>query len=776
MRTARMLRHFSKSLLPMDFERFVQSAERIAGMMVQYSRTATQNWKPDMALRTLFIACLLCSLGCGGGSSDSDTSDAAASSEPAESSDSSPASGMMDEHGSSGDPAAMAAPDPGAMDEHGMSSDPAQMASLDSGMMNEHGVAGGTASTDAAMMAEYENYTNDGSGEMRPGGQVPRKPARPEKIEDWTPEHVADAIRETDVKVIPAIEAFANKTKAQARGVDQLKTWLTALSEKPEAKAGQNSGYDSGESLSEETVMENYNSESGYGESSFGQSRGASKKEKITNALLEAFATNATKPAYETLASILSGQLTVGEDKNKAMEMAFVKLMKNVSDPNNPAEDQLLKAMTSLELDGAPPAKEKDEKPADSLQKSVKELHLGFAITAMNGLIGAKGQPSRGKQNNSSGYSSGEMSGYPGGSSNGTPENGQPQNGSTPEAKPIQVAPIDLKPEEAPATLSYLWSDEMVAYAVSQLTKYPESTEAFVFASAIPVPAARDAVRKAINDHRLEPPQKWLHESVIASQLADPAIHLLIKEFPREARPGGNQGGGENGLTTSSQRPGQNRNKKDEDPDALRRKEVSYGWMDASEQTLVSLMQRMYEGSLRPEAKPFDPSGIPFSLHKGAEVTASLQFILPDPKQPSSELSKAQQTIVNYVRIESETMNQKTVLHYRNSMRDKQVVTILGNNGMWLDGPVKPNRKNGTLRSVDILLSKGGARPSIDLRKQNNAGGGNSSVMSGAEVYASEGNYGTNGASGGTPVIEILTVEIPPAVVEEEAEKVTATN
>ena len=128
------------------------------------------------------------------------------------------------------------------------------------------------------------------------------------------------------------------------------------------------------------------------------------------------------------------------------------------------------------------------------------------------------------------------------------------------------------------------------------------------------------------------------------------------------------------------------------------------------------------------------------------------------------------------MRIESETMNQKTVLHYRNSMRDKQVVTILGNNGMWLDGPVKPNRKNGTLRSVDILLSKGGARPSIDLRKQNNAGGGNSSVMSGAEVYASEGNYGTNGASGGTPVIEILTVEIPPAVVEEEAEKVTATN
>lgn len=706
-----------------------------------------------MALRTLFLACLLCSLGCGGGNSDSDSSPAAASSEPTESSDSSPESEMMDEHGMGEETAAMEPEEAGMMNEHGMTE---EMASLDSEMMNEHGVA-------------EEMMTSD--GEMGPGGQAPRKPPRPEKIEDWTPEHVAAAIRETDVKVIPAIEAYANKTKAQARGVDQLKLWLTALSEKPEVNVGQDGGNYTEESIYDDAAMENASLEDGYGDSGYNQSRGPSKKGQITDALLAAFATNATKPAYETLASILSGQLTVGEDKNKAMEMAFITLMKNVSDPNNPAEDQLLKAMTSVELDGAPPSKKKDEKSADSLQKSVKELHLGFAIAAMNGLIGAKGQPSKGNQNSSNGYDSSEMSEY----SSDAPQSGQPQQGSAPEAKPIHVAPIDLKPEEAPATLSYLWSDEMVAYAVSQLNKYPESTEAFVFASAIPVPAARDAVRKTINDHRLEPPQKWLHETVIASQLTDPAIHLLIKEFPREARPGGNQGGGEYGANSSSQRPGGNRSKKDEDPSALRRKEASYGWMEASEQSLVSLMQRMYEGSLRPEAKPFDPSGIPFSLHKGAEVTASLQFILPDPDQPSAELGKAQQTIVNYVRIESEIMNNRTVLHYRNSMRDKQVVSILGNNGMWLDGPVKPNRKNGTLRSVDILLSKGGARPSINLTERNNAGGENSFGTSDTEAYAGEGNYGTNGGSG-TPVIEILTVEIPPAVVEEEAEKVTATN
>src|SRR5690606_6887033 len=160
-----------------------------------------------------------------------------------------------------------------------------------------------------------------------------------------------------------AIEHFADKTKGQATGVDQLKTWLTALSEKPVQNAGQSNGNNSEESIYTDPGMEGYESSGGYN-----QSRGPSKKEQITHALLDAFATNSTKPAYEVLASILAGVLKVGEDNTKSMELAFVTLMKNVSDPNNPAEALLLKAMTSVELDSAPPKTEKEEQSADSLK------------------------------------------------------------------------------------------------------------------------------------------------------------------------------------------------------------------------------------------------------------------------------------------------------------------------------------------------------------------------------------------------------------------------
>ena len=94
---------------------------------------------------------------------------------------------------------------------------------------------------------------------------------------------------------------------------------------------------------------------------------------------------------------------------------------------------------------------------------------------------------------------------------------------------------------------------------------------------------------------------------------------------------------------------------------------------------------------------------------------------------------------------------------------------------MWLDGPVKPYRKNNTIRSVDVLLSKGNARPTFEERK------GPPRQMSNEETYAGEVEYGASGGYGGGPggqnfVVEILTVEVPPEVTEEEEEKVTAIN
>jgi len=140
-----------------------------------------------------------------------------------------------------------------------------------------------------------------------------------------------------------------------------------------------------------------------------GGGQGGGAKQKIAQALLDALATNGTRNAYLVVGNILKGDVDLGVDKMKTMELAMSTLIKNVGDPNNPGRSLLWLALTQ---GGQTPPPAKDEKgsgkPIVSLQQRAKELHLGFAIASMNGLIGASGPPP--KQNaNSFGSMGGSM-------------------------------------------------------------------------------------------------------------------------------------------------------------------------------------------------------------------------------------------------------------------------------------------------------------------------------------------------------------------------------
>lgn len=660
------------------------------------------------------------------------------------------------------------------------SSDGSDSSGSDSSGGNSSGgdSSGGETLADSDDESMLSAMTEEGSGLSSGFPQTPRKPPRPDKLTDWTPEHVADAIIESDAKAVSAVEAFAVKTKGNAGAVEQLKAWVDVFSKKPGGAVGTTGGDFASSGSSEEGMVMEEDPAAAFG----GGSGAPDFNRKMTESLLTALSTNGTREAYTTLASVVTGQVDFGGTQEKAIETAVVTLLTNVANPNNPSGDLLFKAIQSVQLDGINAPPEKGEPGNVSLDNRAKELHLGFAIAAMNGLMGVKLAP--GKPNSNNGFggfgSSGlggeefgmeamnlEPGGVPDGFGN---ENALPKPAHA--ALPVRVAPIALNRAEAEAVLTYFWSKEMLDYATAQLIAHPDSAEAFIFASAFPTAETRTAVQGALTAHQFRTPQAWLHASVLSGQLADPALHLLIKSLPREQRETvGSPGGGE-GSGGGSRVNRKSTKEKDADPEALARKEARYGWMDASEKSLVSLLERMYQGSMNLGSKPFEQSELTIPVHKGGDVTASLRFALPDPESKISELSAAQMTRVNYVRIESNEMNSRTVQHYRNALRDKEVVTILNGNGMWLDGTIKPNRKDDTLRSVDILLSKSGARPSLKPGRTGSPAFGGSSE--GEFGLSDEGNGG--GGGGGSFVVEILVVEAPPLATAAEATEVSATD
>lgn len=676
--------------------------------------------------------------------------------------------------GSDSAPPAAASNDVQESDTEAMDAAAEEMAMPEEPMTAEaEGGAETPISDEEAMQAEMELAMAEGEAAMlAEGGAIPvanRKPPRPQNLSEWTPEHVTDAIMESDGKVFEVIASFAEKNKGKAAAVDQLKTWIAAIGQKPASNAAPSAGGSSSEEGERYLAEENAGGEAMatteemYAGSGGGQ-RAPDFKDKLAETFIRALATVGTRDAFTSIGNVVSGQLSFGGNQGKAMEVAVATLMMNVANPNNPAGGVLMTAMKSVQLDDNNPPPSKDQNPLVGLQQQAKQLHLGFAIAAMNGVIGARGEPGKpGRQPGGfegGSFGGGEMAAMEAGTA---PPPAGPQGGKGP-AKPVPVAPISLSQPEALAVLPYLWSKEMVDYAVKQLDQHPDSAEAFVFASAFPTREARVAVQNALTSHQFRPPQDWLHDSVFKNMATDPAIHLLVKQQPRELPP--NASGGPSGGEARS--PRRNDRDKDEDPEARARKEARFAWMKASEDTFLSLMDRMYQGSLLPDAKPYEPADLMFELHRGAEVTNSLKFELPAVESPVDELKATHKTIVNYVRIESDQMNQRTVQHYRNTLVNKDVVSILGNNGMWLDGAVKPNRRDNTIRSVDILLSKGGARPTFKpaTAPQANDGFGSSGETA---AYAETGGGG-GGGGGRNFVVEVLIVDVPALDAPEEAE------
>lgn len=671
-------------------------------------------------------------------------------------------------------------------------------------MMNS---SGETGTSDYPGGADYEAQMYAGGGS--PGG-APRKPARPVNTAEWTPEQTVEAITEGDVKVLPLIREYGEKSVGRAPAVEQLKQWITALTAKPPAPAagvpGSAGSYDGayagGSGEYEDPNMQGTMDYAGGG---YSQQQRSSPKEQIATALVDALAMNGTRDAFVVVENVLKGSVELGIDKQRAEELALTTLMKNIGNHNNPARQMLQMALLTpapvakpaapsavpnaaqagRNPGGAAPA----PKPEVSLQERARQLHLSFALATMNGVIGATGPAPKPQQ----GYGMGGMggdgyTGYEGGS--GGPEMAAAAMQAAvpgaaarvPVMTPLQH--VNLAQPEAINAIPYFWSEPLVNYAAAQLQTQPDSPESLIFAAAIPAPATRTAIREALLAHQNQPPATWIPDAVFAQYLADPAVHALIKAIPREPRPSPTANTQAAQTPTNAAAAARRRaqsSTKESDPEDLSRKEARYGWQLATEKSMLSLMNRMQQRALLPGTPGFEASEVPVALHRGAEATISSRFTLPLAEIQIPGDIQLPATTVNYVRIESTSLNQKTVLHYRNALRDKEVVDLFGGNAMWLDSAVIPNRKDGTLRFVDVLLSRNNSRPALKPAglpgpgtPQPFAGGGEGSAPGEYSGYEA-GNAGAGGGTGGVFVVEILCVEVPDFISEPQDAAVSTT-
>ncbi len=622
--------------------------------------------------------------------------------------------------------------------------------------------------------------------EMIPGasgtpGAGPQKPSRPQNVKEWTPEQIADAISEGDEKAIAAIDHFAKTAKKTAEEVAQWSTWLAALNKKSSNQAGF-AGEPGGEGYSPEGPAFGAAGPemiAGAGGGPMPSGGGSSPaKVRIAQALLNRLMENGTPAAYLELQKVMSGELELGIPQPQILQWSIAALMKSAATPGSPARNLLLSALTQDTGQDSASA----EAPA-SLQTQAREWHLAFLIAAMNGLLGVEtpstvqgnalqgGMAGMASTENYGQFNGAEMPNpdFGGNPVPGNPIPGQPGAGGPslqqgrPQARPLQIPHVSLSRQEAIAMLDYLWSPQIVDYAAKRLSQNPGSTDALLMAAALPFEPARSRVRAVLQSQKRKPPTRWLQENVFQDLLADPAIHVMIKSFEREQRPNANpgSGGGEaypnSGAGTPQRRRPSRRGNRELDPDKLALQEAKYGWMDASEQSLVSLLERMYQGALSRNAVAVDADQLPLDLHPGAIVTVSHQFTLPG-QGASPILASTDPIVVKYVRIESPHLNERTVQHYRGEVRGEQVVSILGGNGMWLDAPVKMMKSKGQQQSVDVLLSRNNARPT---KQRGGNAPNNGFAPEGGFSPENAGLAGGSGGGGGNFVVEILVVEVP---------------
>lgn len=610
--------------------------------------------------------------------------------------------------------------------------------------------------------AMYEEYAGMEPGaEGYPGGES-AQPKRPEKVEEWTPEQLVAAISSSDKKSLAAIDHVKKSFKGDASDVELIGTWIAALSQSP--SQSQNGG-----EMDIYSGMESMEGQGGGGQTPV--------KQQISRKLLELLFANKTPASFAATQKILSGESSLGVPQEKVEEWIIAHLMQRAGQSDQAAQGLLWTALTTPPPKAPEPKAEPEKsegaaeeldtttaepggqqtKPKVSIAERVRRYHIGFLVAAMNDVLGLPGHNQPKPRNQ---YGGGEDM-YAGGEYMGTEPGGQQQ--PAPKAKPVKIMPVALEQGQVEDALNYLWSSQMVDFACKQLKEHPESTEALIMAAALPAKSTRDAVKSLFESQQDKPPQKWLDQNVFGEQLLDPAIHLIVKSFEREQRPNQSGGGGgdaaygETGGTAAAAqtarrpRPGAKK-PKEPTPEELAQLDASYGWMDASEKSLIANLDRMYTASLQADAVPVDEKELAFALHTGAEITKSVKFQLPSQDHPM--LKSAAPVTVNYIRIESPLLNQRTLQFYQSKLKDEQQNTILNGNGLWLDAPVKINHRTNQLLSSDVLISRNNSRPS---RKPQQP------APEGESIEAPEASYDTGGAGNGgqTFVVEVLTVEIP---------------
>jgi hypothetical protein len=249
----------------------------------------------------------------------------------------------------------------------------------------------------------------------------------------------------------------------------------------------------------------------------------------------------------------------------------------------------------------------------------------------------------------------------------------------------------------------------------------------------IPIESTRQVLHQHLELQKNTGPQQWADAGLLGSDVADPAILVLVKDVHHKASKGtrrrsprasGGRYGYGGGETSRGGRGLGGESAADQDD-----------WLTATKQMAADLCARFadvtgHESSSVAEdgsaASTTRPGGIPIRLHKSATIEAEYHTCWPADaatKMPGVNIAPLE---LHYIRAGVADNPRLVPSHYRRQVKD--VREDLDGSITWYGG-FERDRDKGTIRSVDIRIA------GID--------------------------DGNRSAGGGEMTVEILTVEIP---------------
>ena len=511
---------------------------------------------------------------------------------------------------------------------------------------------------------------------------IPEESGRPASVENWSAKQVLEAIDEFDVKVIEVIRLFAKQSEGNGKAVDQLQSWILRLGEtKSQPTTSTYGGY-------------TFTTQPATDPDTLPDLPTDDPKYQIGEALIEAFVQNGTNQAFAALQRISTGKTKTGLGTNQVRTLTTSLLLKNLSNPNNSTLKVLKSALEA-----------RNQNPSDSeivaAAERAEDLYLAVLTAAMKAVIGV---PDEDEIRSSFGGVSGSGVGYGSTWSSWS-------NRSQGTADPIQVESIDVTRDEVFSLLPVMWDDNTVQLALSVFEQFPESTDAMLFVGQIPALQTRQTIHEYFQKNITDSPETLIAQKAFEEFLLDPGVHVILKSMPREEKPG----------TQPSEFAPKRRRGRTREREVDAENQARVGWHEASEQSMFGLLDRMGTIALYGDSKPYHPDEIPLSLHRGSGPSASHRFELPIKSLNNS--TQAAHTIVNYIRYDLPDLDDKIVEHYRSELRDEEVRNVLNGRAGWLDVETRSRRDTGSLQTVDIVVSKSGAR---SLTRQGQGGTGTS--------------------------------------------------